>query len=49
VRWSQENSQGPRNPLTSFGGIVVKPKGGERKIPKGIVEEIMKHPSLLGA
>jgi len=27
VRWSQENSQGPRDPLTSNSGIAVNPEG----------------------
>ena len=38
MRWCQENYQGPRNPLVGFGGIAVKPKGGDKKIPKGIGE-----------
>ena len=46
VRWSQENSQGPRNPLTGFCGIVVKIEGGDMKILQGFSEEILRHPSL---
>jgi len=38
VKWSQENFQGLGNPLTSFGRIVVKPKGGDGKISQGIGE-----------
>ena len=49
VRWSQENYQGPRNPLVGFGGIAVNPKGGNGKIPQGISEEILRHPSLFWA
>jgi len=46
VRWSLENSQRPRNPLTSFGGIVVKHESGDKKISQGIGEEIQTHSSL---
>ena len=28
-------------------GYTVKPKGGDRKIPQGISEEILRHPSLV--
>ena len=40
MRWYQENSQGPKNPLTDNGKIVVKLEGGNGKIPQGIGEEI---------
>ena len=36
MRWSQENYQGPRNPLTSFGENMVRLEGGDMKIPQGI-------------
>jgi len=49
VRWSQENSQGPRNPLTSFGRIAVKPNSGDKLIPKNIGEEIWRHPNVFWA
>lgn len=39
----------PRNPLTSFGGIVAKSEGGDKKIPQGIGEECFMHPSLFSA
>ncbi len=49
VRWSQENSQRPRNPLTGNGGIEVNPGGGDGKSLQGIREEIWRHPSLFRA
>ena len=46
MRWSQENSQRLRNPLTDNGGIH-KPEGGDDKILQGIGEEIIRHPSSI--
>ena len=40
MRWSQENSQGSRNPLTSNGGISVNLEGRDGKIPQCISVEI---------
>jgi len=46
MRWSQENSQGHRNPLIGFDRIVVELDGGDGKNLQGIGEEIWRHPIL---
>ena len=39
---------GPRNPLIGFGKIVIKHEARDWKIPQGVSEEILGHPSFSG-